>query len=83
MAEKPGWLQQVWRRVREEAAAGHQVYVVCPRVGGDQAKGDPDADLVDLDDPDMGADADDASARRPPACDARPCAAACGPNRPT
>ncbi|MCU1663954.1 MAG: ATP-dependent helicase RecG, partial [Pseudonocardia sp.] len=66
LAEKPGWLQQVWRRVREEAAAGHQVYVVCPRVGGDQAKGDPDADLVDLDDPDMGADADDASARRPP-----------------
>jgi ATP-dependent DNA helicase RecG len=66
LAEKPGWLQQVWRRVREEATAGHQVYVVCPRVGGDQAKGDPDADLVDLDDPDMGADADDASARRPP-----------------
>jgi ATP-dependent DNA helicase RecG len=66
LAEKPGWLQQVWRRVREEAAAGHQVYVVCPRVGGDPAKGDSDAELVDLDDPDMAADEDDASAPRPP-----------------
>ena len=34
-AEKPTWLERVWARVHEEVAAGHQVYVVCPRVGGD------------------------------------------------
>ncbi|WP_433560069.1 ATP-dependent DNA helicase RecG [Pseudonocardia xinjiangensis] len=71
LAEKPTWLQRVWRRVHEEVAAGHQVYIVCPRVGGDNGKGeggrdDPDSDLVDLDDPDEGADSDDGAARRPP-----------------
>lgn len=34
VGEKPAWLDRVWARVREEVAAGHQVYVVCPRVGG-------------------------------------------------
>ncbi len=33
LAERPSWFQSVWRRVREEVAAGHQAYVVCPRVG--------------------------------------------------
>jgi hypothetical protein len=37
--EKPAWLERVWSRIREEVAAGHQVYVVCPRVGGDTGKG--------------------------------------------
>jgi ATP-dependent DNA helicase RecG len=46
----------VWERVRGEVAAGHQAYVVCPRIGGDEpdepADG-PDADEpVDLDDVD-------------------------------
>ena len=36
--EKPAWLERVWSRIREEVAAGHQVYVVCPRVGGDAGK---------------------------------------------
>jgi ATP-dependent DNA helicase RecG len=62
IAEKPSWLDRVWRRVHEEVAAGHQVYVVCPRVGGTEA----DAELVDTDDPDVGADADDGQAKRPP-----------------
>jgi ATP-dependent DNA helicase RecG len=65
-AEKPTWLDRVWRRVHEEVAAGHQVYVVCPRVGGTEPGNGPDADLVDTDDPDIGADADDGQARRPP-----------------
>jgi ATP-dependent DNA helicase RecG len=65
LAEKPSWFERVWRRVREEVEAGHQVYVVCPRVGGADAA-DPDADLVDTDDPDEGADSDDGTARRPP-----------------
>ncbi len=37
LAEKPGWFERVWRRVREEVAAGHQCYVVLPRIGGDAA----------------------------------------------
>jgi ATP-dependent DNA helicase RecG len=39
--EKPAWWQRTWRRVREEVAAGHQAYVLCPRIGGDA--GDDDA----------------------------------------
>jgi ATP-dependent DNA helicase RecG len=34
-AERPMWLDRVWHRVREEAANGHQAYVVCPRIGGE------------------------------------------------
>jgi ATP-dependent DNA helicase RecG len=34
-AERPEWMQRVWARVREEVGKGHQVYVVCPRIGGD------------------------------------------------
>ncbi len=33
--ERPDWLDRAWQRVREEVAKGHQVYVVCPRIGGD------------------------------------------------
>jgi ATP-dependent DNA helicase RecG len=33
-ADKPGWLERVWQRAREEVAAGRQVYVVCPRIDG-------------------------------------------------
>ena len=31
--EKPAFLDRAWRRVREEVQAGHQAYVVCPRIG--------------------------------------------------
>ncbi len=34
-SEHPQWLARAWQRVREEVAAGHQVYVVCPRIGAD------------------------------------------------
>jgi ATP-dependent DNA helicase RecG len=33
-AERPHYLDRAWQRVREEVAAGHQAYVVCPRIGG-------------------------------------------------
>jgi ATP-dependent DNA helicase RecG len=59
LAEKPGWFASIWRRVREEVAAGHQAYVVCPRVG------DADPKEEEPVDPDIGADGDD-GARRPP-----------------
>ncbi len=41
-ADKPGWLERVWARAREEVAAGRQVYVVCPRIDGgdDEQVGD-------------------------------------------
>jgi ATP-dependent DNA helicase RecG len=32
-AEQPPLLDRAWQRVREEVAAGHQAYVVCPRIG--------------------------------------------------
>ena len=32
-AEKPGWVDRAWERLREEVAAGRQAYVVCPRIG--------------------------------------------------
>jgi ATP-dependent DNA helicase RecG len=35
-AEKPHFLARAWERVREEAAAGHQAYVVCPRIGDEE-----------------------------------------------
>ncbi len=37
VAEKPGWLDRAWQRVREEVAGGHQAYVVCPRIGEQQS----------------------------------------------
>jgi ATP-dependent DNA helicase RecG len=55
-ADRPGWLDRAWSRIREEVAAGHQAYVVCPRIGGD-AGASADAEE---------APGDDESARRPP-----------------
>ncbi|HYN93218.1 MAG TPA: ATP-dependent DNA helicase RecG, partial [Pilimelia sp.] len=53
VAEKPAYLERAWRRVREEVQAGHQAYVVCPRIGeGASADEEPPGD--------------DESARRPP-----------------
>jgi ATP-dependent DNA helicase RecG len=44
-AEKPAFLDRAWQRLREEVAAGHQAYVVCPRIGDSDADADePPAD---------------------------------------
>ncbi len=45
--EKPHYLDRAWQRIREEVSSGHQVYIVCPRIGGDAAE--PDSDSVDMD----------------------------------
>jgi ATP-dependent DNA helicase RecG len=45
-AEKPAYLDRAWRRLREEVAAGHQAYVVCPRIG-DGTAADEEAPLGD------------------------------------
>ncbi|GAB1514699.1 ATP-dependent DNA helicase RecG [Actinophytocola sp. KF-1] len=39
-AEKPAWLERAWQRIREEVAAGHQAYVVCPRIGDQESAED-------------------------------------------
>jgi ATP-dependent DNA helicase RecG len=41
--EKPHYLERAWTRVREEVARGNQVYLVCPRIGGDAAEPDSDS----------------------------------------
>lgn len=35
LAENPAWAARIWSRSREEIDAGHQVYVVCPKIGTD------------------------------------------------
>jgi ATP-dependent DNA helicase RecG len=47
LAQQPGWEARVWQRVREEVAAGHQVFVVCPRIGDGADRSDPDRPDVD------------------------------------
>ena len=56
-ADRPRFVERAWERVREEVAAGHQAYVVCPRIGDTP---DPDDVSVDGDEPEGG------PARRPP-----------------
>lgn len=34
LAEHPTWARRIWSRAREEIDAGHQVYVVVPKIGG-------------------------------------------------
>jgi ATP-dependent DNA helicase RecG len=48
LAEQPGWMTRVWERVREEVSAGHQAYVVCPRISGNTLE-EGEADQVDYD----------------------------------
>jgi ATP-dependent DNA helicase RecG len=46
---KPGWVERTWQRVGEEVRAGHQAYVVCPRIGGEGDALDGGADTDGLD----------------------------------
>jgi len=32
LAEKPGWMPRVWRRIAEEVALGRQAFIVCPAI---------------------------------------------------
>ncbi|MEV6493720.1 ATP-dependent DNA helicase RecG, partial [Actinoplanes sp. NPDC051633] len=58
--EKPAFLDRAWRRLREEVKAGHQAYVVCPRIG-DSTSASSSASSDDEEPP-----GDLESARRPP-----------------
>jgi ATP-dependent DNA helicase RecG len=69
--DKPHFLDRAWERVREEAAAGHQAYVVCPRIGGDDQRGPADesdeaAELFAELEAELGVQSATAAARRPP-----------------
>ncbi len=69
--ERPHYLDRAWQRVREEAAAGRQAYVVCPRIGGDAPDGPADesdeaTELFAELEADLGGQAATPEARRPP-----------------
>ena len=73
-AERPRYLERAWERIREEVAAGRQAYVVCPRIGGEDAGGPGSATgdglPADTDDPEsfpgQDEEGEDAGPRRPP-----------------
>ncbi len=52
LAEHPAWLGRLWTRSREEIDAGHQVYIVCPKIGtdddGDFSPGEAEPSAADL-----------------------------------
>lgn len=54
LAENPGWAGRIWSRSREEISRGHQVYVVCPKIGadddGDFSPGEAEPSGADTDD---------------------------------
>jgi ATP-dependent DNA helicase RecG len=49
LADHPAWLDRAFTRIREEVGKSHQVYVVCPRIGGDEDEDTdgPDAPVED------------------------------------
>ncbi len=51
------WMHRAWQRVAEEAAAGHQTFVVCPRIGDDTKNADEEEAFAD----------DEGNGRRPSA----------------
>ncbi len=46
-AAVPTWTDRMWGRIRDEVDAGHQAYVVCPRIGGDATGPDVADDSAD------------------------------------
>jgi ATP-dependent DNA helicase RecG len=67
--EKPAWLDRAWHRIREEAAAGHQAFVVCPRIGTGDTAPDPASDETDAGSGDEDADPTGSPPRPPLAVD--------------
>ncbi|WP_370871485.1 ATP-dependent DNA helicase RecG [Nocardioides massiliensis] len=35
ISARPGWLDRAWERISEEVAAGHQAFVLCPKIEAD------------------------------------------------
>jgi ATP-dependent DNA helicase RecG len=61
----PQWHTRIWAKVREEVQAGHQAFVVCPRIG-EGPEVDLDASDEPADDPGESGDGGVAQERRPP-----------------
>ena len=59
-AHRPAWVARVWQRVAEEAGKGHQAFVVCARIGDEEAADAVD-DMAAEDAPDLDAE----QSRRP------------------
>jgi ATP-dependent DNA helicase RecG len=53
VVDNPLWFQRTWERVAEEVRAGHQAYVVCPRIGDSDVDGQPYAISQELSDEDV------------------------------
>jgi len=53
VVSNPRWFQRTWERVAEEVRAGHQTYVVCPRIGDLEVAGASGAAAVDSSDEDV------------------------------
>jgi ATP-dependent DNA helicase RecG len=51
--EHPTHVARAWERVREEVAAGHRVFVVCPRIGEEGSVGDVVGSADDLEGVDL------------------------------
>jgi ATP-dependent DNA helicase RecG len=47
--DKPHFLDRAWQRIREEVTAGHQAFVVTPRIGDDEGAEESTGDDVALD----------------------------------
>jgi ATP-dependent DNA helicase RecG len=47
--EKPHFLDRAWQRIHEEVAAGHQAFVVTPRIGEDEGAEESSGDDLDPD----------------------------------
>jgi ATP-dependent DNA helicase RecG len=56
--DKPSWLTRAWQRIGEEAVAGHQAFVVCPRIGAG-GEADEDVSMVDDEPPPAGGEDED------------------------
>ncbi len=71
-AEKPAYLARAWDRLREEAGAGRQGYVVCPRVGDTESGSRADtgadfgADSAGDEEPELFEESEDQRSRRAP-----------------
>jgi len=53
VVSNPRWFQRTWERVAEEVRAGHQTYVVCPRIGDDESDPESAATKRDSSDEDV------------------------------
>jgi len=53
VVSNPRWFQRTWERVAEEVRAGHQTYVVCPRIGDSEVDGEPGATSGEWSDEDV------------------------------